>query len=171
MNWGGKRKGAGRPKGGGKFGKKTKPIRIPVEMEEDILDFINSNKYSLPLYSSRISAGSPSPNDEDIEDRIDLNRYLIDNPRDSILVKATGDSMIGAGIFSGDILVVDKETPPQHGKIVIASIDNQLTVKRLHKKDGKIILKSENKNFSDIEIPENAELLILGIVTSVIHKL
>jgi DNA polymerase V len=171
MNWGGKRQGAGRPNGGGKFGKKTKPIRIPVEMEEDVLDFISSNKYLLPLYSSRVSAGAPSPTDDRIEDRLDLNKYLIDNPRDSILIQATGDSMTGAGIYSGDILVVDKEAEPKHGKIVIASIDNQLTVKRLHKKDGRIILKSENKNYSDIKVPENSELLILGTVTSIIHKL
>lgn len=171
MSWGGKRKGAGRPSGGGKFGKKTKPVRIPVEMEDEILDYINSNGYSLPLYSSKISAGAASPADEEIAEKVDLNKFLVDNPQDCILVKATGDSMVGAGIFSDDILVVNRNIEPKNGKIVIASIDNQLTVKRFQKMDGKIILRSENKNYSDIEIPENSDLIILGIVTSIIHKL
>lgn len=171
MSWGGIRAGAGRPKGQGKYGVETKPIRVPVNMISDIEDFIKAKKYEIPFYSSQVSAGSPAPAEEHIESRIDLNRFLVSNPEDTFLVKATGDSMIDAGIYSGDVLVVDKSTKPIHGKIVIAAIDGQLTVKRFYNKNGKTYLKAENPEYSDIILDENNELVIWGVVTSVLTKL
>jgi DNA polymerase V len=170
MNWGGVRKGAGRPTGQGKFGAKTKPIRIPENMIDNVLEYINSKGFELPLYASNVSAGFPSPADEYVEGKLDLNTYLIKNPPATFLVRANGDSMIGAGIYSGDVLVVDRSIDPKDGKIVIAAIDGHLTVKRLSKKEGRIILKAENPKHQDIILEENNDLIIWGVVTSVLHK-
>jgi DNA polymerase V len=171
MNWGGVRKGAGRPTGQGKYGEKTKPVRIPENMIDNVLEYINAKGFELPLYSSNVSAGSPSPADEYIEGKLDLNTYLIKNPPATFLVRATGDSMIGAGIYSGDVMVVDRSIDPKDGKIVIAAIDGHLTVKRLSKKAGRVILKAENPKHQDIILEENSDLIIWGVVTSVLHKL
>lgn len=170
MSWGGARKGAGRPTGQGKYGSKTKPVRIPENMIDNVLEYINSQGFELPLYASNVSAGSPSPADEYVEEKIDLNRYLIKNPPTTFLVRATGDSMIGAGIYSGDVLVVDKSIDPKDGKIIIAAIDGHLTVKRLSTKEGCVILKAENPAHKDIMLEENSDLIIWGVVTSVLHK-
>jgi DNA polymerase V len=171
MNWGGVRKRAGRPTGQGKYGEKTKPVRIPENMIDNVLEYINAKGFELPLYSSNVSAGSPSPADEYIEGKLDLNTYLIKNPPATFLVRATGDSMIGAGIYSGDVMVVDRSIDPKDGKIVIAAIDGHLTVKRLSKKAGRVILKAENPKHQDIILEENSDLIIWGVVTSVLHKL
>lgn len=170
MSWGGSRNGAGRPKGQGKFGEKTRPMRVPESMIDEISDFIKAKGYELPLYSSSVSAGVPVPSEDNIEKKIDLNRYLVSNPEETFLVKASGDSMIEAGIYSGDVLVVERNEKPTHGKIIVASIDGQFTVKRFHNKDGKIILKAENQDYSDIMLEEEADLIIWGIVTSVLHR-
>lgn len=171
MNWGGSRRGAGRPKGQGKYGVVTKPIRVPEDMVSDIENFIKAKGYEIPLYGASVSAGAAMPADNYIEDRVDLHKYLVDNPETTFLVKASGDSMIDAGIYSGDVLVVDRSVKPKHGKVVIAAIDGQLTVKRFYNKDGKTYLKAENSDYSDIELKENNELVIWGVVTSVLTKL
>ena len=131
MPRGGSRIGAGRPKGQGKFGEKTKPIRVPISKVNSIMNFINNNSLSLPLYSSKVPAGFPSPADDHMEEKLDLNTHLVKHPTATFFVKASGDSMVGAGIHSGDILIVDRSLNPKSGKIVIAAIDGQLTVKRL----------------------------------------
>ena len=170
MSKGRTRVGAGRPRGQGKYGVKTKPMRIPENMIDKVLDYVSSKGYELPLYSSNVSAGFPSPADEHMEGPLDLNKYLIQNPPATFFVRASGDSMIGAGIYSDDILVVDRSLEPKSGKIVIAAIDGFLTVKRLHKADGKTILKSENIKYPDIELHDENEVIIWGVVTSVLHK-
>lgn len=172
MGWGGPRPGSGRPKGQGKYGVETKPIRVPVDMIGAIESFIKARgKGGIPLYGSNVSAGMPAPADEHIEGKVDLHKYLVDNPEDTFLVKASGDSMIDAGIYSGDVLIVDKSIKPIHGKVVIAAIDGQLTVKRFYNKNGQISLKAENPDYSDIELKENNDLIIWGVVTSVLTKL
>ena len=179
MGRGGARKGAGRPTGQGRFGVKTKPMRIPIDMVEEVSKYILhgdseswiSTSKLCPLYSSRVSAGAPLPADEYIESHIDLNKYLIHNPIATFFVRASGDSMIGAGIYSDDILIVDRNIEPKHGKVVIAAIDGQLTVKRLCKITEKVILKAENPLYADIEVGEGSQVTIWGVVTSVIHKL
>lgn len=172
MKRGGARKGAGRPMGSGKYGVKTKPIRVPMDKIDEITEYILHGPQSLlcPFYSSSVSAGIQLPADEHIESHIDIGKYLINNPQDTFFVRASGDSMIGAGIYSGDILIVDRNIEPKHGKIVIAAIDGQLTVKRLHKESQKILLKAENPEYKDIEIYQGSEATIWGVVTSVIHK-
>lgn len=171
MGWGGPRLGAGRPKGQGKYGVETKPIRVPTSMIGEIENFIRAKGYELPLYGSSVSAGAAVPAEDYIEDNVDLHKYLVDDPKNTFLVKASGDSMIDAGIYSGDMLVVDRNMKPSHGKVVIAAIDGQLTVKRFYNKDGKTYLKAENPDYSDILLEENNELIIWGVVTSVLTKL
>jgi len=105
-----------------------------------------------------------------LEDTLDLNTHLIHHQEATFFVKAQGDSMIGAGIHQGDILIVDKSLTPKSGKIVIAVVDGEFTVKRLHKYKGNITLKAENPEFKDIKIRGTDELIIWGVVTSVIHQ-
>ena len=170
MPRGGSRIGAGRPKGQGKFGEVTKPIRVPVSKIDSVMNFINNNTLSLPLYSSKVPAGFPSPADDHMEGKLDLNTHLVKHPTATFFVKASGDSMIGAGIHDGDILVVDRSLEPRQSRIVIAAVDGQLTVKRLKKKGKKIFLVPENKKFRPIELNENNDVKVWGVVTSVIHK-
>ena len=170
MPRGGSRIGAGRPKGQGKFGEVTKPIRVPVSKIDSVMNFINNNTLSLPLYSSKVPAGFPSPADDHMEGKLDLNTHLVKHPTATFFVKASGDSMIGAGIHDGDILVVDRSLEPRQSRIVIAAVDGQLTVKRLKKKGRKIFLVPENKKFRSIELNENNDVKVWGVVTNVIHK-
>jgi len=169
MSHGGKREGSGRPKGQGKFGEPTKPVRIPISMIKSIHRIIENKGYKIPLYSSKVAAGFPSPADDHIEGHLDLNEHLIKNPAATFFVTVKGNSMIDASINENDILIVDRSIKPQHGKIVVAAVDGQLTVKRLHKKDGELMLMPENPEFSPIKLNENNEIYIWGIVTNVIH--
>ena len=134
---------------------------------------LSTNKLSikLPLYSYKISAGFPSPADDHLEKTLDLNSYLIKHPAATFFVRVDGDSMINAGIHDNDILIVDRSLKPSHGKIVIAVVDGQMTVKRLYKQSGKLILMPENKNFKPIEVTENMSIEIWGVVVTAIHSL
>lgn len=129
------------------------------------------NIFKLPIFAAKISAGFPSPADDYMEGKLDLNKYLIKHPAASFFIRVIGDSMINAGIFDGDLLIVDRSLEALSGKIVIAVIDGDLTVKRLLKKQDKIYLAAENPNYSDIEIKDESSLHIWGVVTNVIHKL
>jgi DNA polymerase V len=169
MTRGGIRKGAGRPRGQGKFGEETKPVRVPISMLTEVSDFLKTKGFSLPLYSSSVSAGSPSPADDYIESKLDLNQFLIKHPTSTFFVKVIGDSMINAGIGEGDILVVDRSLEPKPGKIVIASLDGQLTVKRLGKIEEQLFLLPENNQYKPIPIEEGNELIIWGVVTSLVR--
>ncbi|MDA8561515.1 translesion error-prone DNA polymerase V autoproteolytic subunit [Gammaproteobacteria bacterium] len=170
MNHGGKRKGAGRPQGQGKFKEPTQPIRLPISSIKPILKYIENEFFKIPLYSSKVSAGFPSPADDHIEAHLDLNEYLIKHPASTFFVRATGNSMVDAGINENDILIIDRSITPAHGKIVIAAVDGQLTVKKLYIKDNKNLLVPENKNYQPIEISEDNEVYIWGVVTNVIHN-
>jgi len=117
-----------------------------------------------------VQAGFPSPADDHLEDRLDLNKHLIHHQESTFFVRAQGESMLNAGIHPGDILIVDKSLPAKSGKIVIAVVDGEFTVKRLYKYKGVVSLKAENPEFKDIEINEGSELIIWGVVTSVIHQ-
>jgi DNA polymerase V len=169
MNHGGARKGAGRPKGRGQFGESTKPVRLPVSLIKSVMKFVENKGYQLPLYGSKVAAGFPSPADDYIENQLDLNEHLIKHPAATFFVRASGQSMIGAGIHDNDILVVDRSITPSNGKIVVAAIDGQLTVKRLNQKNNKLFLMPENQQFEPIEVKEGSEIYIWGVVTNVIH--
>ncbi len=150
MTRGGARLGAGRPSGQGKFGEVTRPIRVPVSKIDSIMNFIHDHNLSLPLYSNKVPAGFPSPADDHMEGKLDLNNHLVKHPTATFFVRASGESMVGAGIHDGDILVVDRSLEPRHGKIIIAAVDGQLTVKRLQKRGSKTLLAPENKKYKPI---------------------
>lgn len=171
MSQGGKRAGAGRPKGSGKFGVVTKAIRIPVSEIESVLKFVQAKSYRLPFYQQTISAGFPSPAENDTEEELDLNELLVKHPAATFFLKVSGSSMIKAGIHHNDILVVDRSLEPTHGKVVIASVNGELTVKRLHREGNKIQLIAENEGYPPIDITEETDLRLWGVVTNVIHSL
>ena len=126
-----------------------------------------SNKYP-PLFQSRVAAGFPSPADDYIDRTLDLNELLVQRPAATYFVRSQGDSMIDAGIFPNDILVVDRSIDPIHGDIVIACLHNELTVKRLDIKP-RLQLTPMNKKYRPIVISEYDPLEIFGVVTSTIH--
>lgn len=168
---GGKRSGAGRPKGQGKYGETTKAIRLPLSRIDEVMDFIKQGKsLKIPLYSSTVRAGFPSPADDYIENYLDLNEHLITHPSSTFMVRASGDSMTKAGIQPGDLLIVDRSLEVSHGKIVIAAINGELTVKRLSRVHGRVQLLPENEAYSPIDITDELDLIIWGVVTYVIHQ-
>ena len=130
-----------------------------------------STRYALPIFLGRLPAGFPSPADDYLEGKLDLNRHLIKHPAATFFVRVTGDSMIGAGIHSGDLLVVDRSLEPADKNVVVAVLDGELTVKRLFKQNGILRLLPENLNYQPIEITPQQTIEIWGVVTSVIHSL
>ncbi len=130
-----------------------------------------STRYALPVFLGRLPAGFPSPADDYIEGKLDLNRHLIKHPAATFFVRVTGDSMIGAGIHSGDLLVVDRSLEAADRHVVVAVLDGELTVKRLFKQHGVLRLLPENLNYQPIEISGQHTFEIWGVVTSVIHSL
>jgi len=125
----------------------------------------------LPLAFCRVEAGFPSPADDYMEGSLDLNEHVIKHPSATYFVRASGDSMTGAGIFDGDLLIVDRSLEPGHGKIAIVEVDGQLTVKRLFKSKGRFSLQSENMSYPPIELQEENEVVVWGVVTHVLHNL
>lgn len=120
-----------------------------------------------------VAAGFPSPAENYIEEKLNLDKHLIKNKESTFFVRVSGDSMINVGIFDNDILVVDRSLIPVRQSIVIASIDGELVVKKLVKDQIKkdFYLKSENKNYPDIRLNSNSDTIIWGIVTYTIHSL
>jgi DNA polymerase V len=130
-----------------------------------------STKYRQSLFEAKVPAGFPSPAADYEEDKLDLNRYLIKNPAATFFVRVTGYSMMGAGIYSGDLLVVDRSLEPRDKSVVIAVIDGELTVKRIRIGKKKITLEPENENYSVQQITEDTDFQVWGVVTNVIHAL
>jgi DNA polymerase V len=126
----------------------------------------------LDVYAAKVSAGFPSPSNDYLEGKLDLNEHLIKNPPATFFVSVSGDSMIGAGIHPEDILVVDRSISPTSGKIVIAVVDGDLTVKRLLLGGGgnNVFLMAENPSYPPITITEEMSFQVWGVVTYVIHK-
>ncbi len=124
---------------------------------------------NIPLYISKIPAGFPSPADDYIDQTLDLNEYLISHPSATFFIRVQGDSMIGAGIHSGDILIVDRSIEAISGKIIVASLDGEFLVKRLIKNNDQILLLPENNEYKTIKITCENEFIIWGVVTYVIH--
>ena len=137
----------------------------------DIITSLESESHSLklPLYLNRVPAGFPSPSDEVSEGSLDLNAYLIPKPVSTFLVRASGHSMEGAGIFSGDLLVVDRSQKPTHRKIVVVALNGELMVKRLSVVKEKVSLLSEHADYPPVEMGAMEDLVVWGVVTFVIH--
>jgi DNA polymerase V len=124
-----------------------------------------------PLDSGRVSAGFPSPAADYEDRRLDINTYLIRNPVATFFFPVEGRSMEGAEIFDGDILVVDRSVSPRHGHIVVAFINGERLVKRLHHRAGRVALIAENPDFPRIEISEGLELVVWGVVVGKFKRL
>ena len=131
---------------------------------------MNQKKSTPPLMESPVSCGFPSPAEQYIESPLDLNDLLIKRPAATFFVRAAGDSMLGAGIRPGDILVVDRSVTPLDGSIVIASVDGEFTVKYLRRDDAGFRLEPANRKYRTIVFPEGRELRIFGVVTACIHQ-
>lgn len=142
----------------------------PLMQQAILLPAMGKQPIHAPLFSHKVVAGFPSPADDYIEGRLSLDEHLIAHKDATFFVRAKGNSMVGAGIFDGDLLVVDKSLTPSSGDIVIAVIDGDLTVKRLINRDGRIILKPENPRCKEIEFKEGQELQVWGVVTSAVKK-
>jgi DNA polymerase V len=125
---------------------------------------------TLPIFSTSIAAGFPSPADDYIEQQLDLNQLIIKHPTATFFVRVQGESMRDAGIQSGDILVVDRSAAPAHGKIVVAVIDGEFTVKRIHIEGSEVFLVPENPAFSRFKVSPESQFQVWGVVTYVIHK-
>ena len=128
----------------------------------------------LPLYLSRVPAGFANPADDHVDAKLDLNAYCVTNPAATHLARVEGDSMIEFGIREGDVVVVDRSVEPVDGKIVIAALNGELTVKKLRVtgKNGakRMWLVAGNEAYAAIELQEGHELVIWGVVTHVIHR-
>ena len=122
------------------------------------------------LYLNSVCAGFPSPASDYLEGEIDLNRYLIKNPLATFIVKSQGNSMLQAGIHSGDLLIVDRSIKAKNNSIVVASVDGDLIVKRIKISGKKYLLASDNKTYKDIKINNESDIFIWGTVTKVIHN-
>ena len=168
--WGGRREGAGRPRGTGRYGEPTVPIRVPASLEKKVLAALADGTFRVPLYGEAVAAGFPSPAGDFIEKRTDANALLVDNPTSTFFVRATGDSMTGAGILAGDYLVVDTSVRPAPGMIVVAAVGGEFTVKRLAKRGGRLLLRAENPKYADVVPDEGEGLRILGVVRALARK-
>tara|TARA_B100001094_G_C18189356_1_gene806054 strand:+ start:489 stop:923 length:435 start_codon:yes stop_codon:yes gene_type:complete len=123
------------------------------------------------LIEQGISAGFPSPADDFKEIRISLDKELVKNRDATFYAKVSGESMVGAGLDDGDLLIIDRSKSVENGKIAICLIDGEFTVKRIKKENNRLYLKPENKKYKKIELKEGDELVIWGIVTYVIKSL
>ncbi len=187
-NWGGQRIGAGRKRAA----EPTVTVRVPVSSKEAIVKLVQQLKASpsvsfpawlkplqlveqptsqfIPCMSYSVRAGFPSPADDYIEKRIDLNEELIKHREATFFLRVRGHSMIEAGIDDGDELIVDRAITPEHNRIVVAAVDGELTVKRFYQRHGVVKLLAENPEYPDIEFKAGQEMVIWGVVIRIIKS-
>jgi len=187
-NWGGQRTGAGRKRAA----EPTVTVRVPVSSKETVIQWVQQLKTAssarvppwmeitrlasqtasrlFPLMSHSVRAGFPSPADDYVEKRIDLNEELIQHHEATFFLRVSGHSMINAGIDDGDELIVDRAITPEHNRIVVAAVDGELTVKRFYRRNGIVKLIAENPQYPDIEFKSEQEMMIWGVVTRVIKS-
>tara|TARA_B100000963_G_scaffold3144_1_gene2393 strand:+ start:347 stop:778 length:432 start_codon:yes stop_codon:yes gene_type:complete len=142
-------------------------------MKKEKLKFLKPREENLIgqwLIEQGISAGFPSPADDFKEIRISLDKELVKNKEATFYARVSGDSMIEAGLDDGDLLIIDRSLSPENGKIAVCLIDREFTVKRIKKSKGKVYLIPENKKYKKIELKEENELIIWGVVEYVIKK-
>jgi DNA polymerase V len=143
------------------------------DINTDAFEFFGadeSREVLLHLYAQPISAGFPSPAEDFLEKKLDLNDYLVRNKAATFLVRVKGSSMQNAGIFDGDVLVVDRSIEATDGHVVLGVLNGEFTVKRVSLKKGRLSLLPENPDFSPIEITEEMDFKIWGVVTFALHK-
>ena len=189
---GGRRPGAGR-KPGNNMAQPTTVIRVPVNTVKiiknfvstltgehalqthaglsDLIQFVRAKQHTVfPLYTSKVAAGFPSPADDHVEQRLNPSDYLVENDTATFFVRVKGDSMIEAGIFDNDVLVIDRSRTQQTGDIVLAMLDGEFTVKILEQSKKGVSLIPANRNYSAIEIKKEQSLEIWGVVTGSMRK-
>jgi SOS regulatory protein LexA len=128
---------------------------------------LTKRSFAIPMVGS-VQAGFPSPEEEELRDIISLDEYLITRPESSFLLTVSGDSMIGAGIMEGDLVIIERGRNPKTGDIVVAEVDGDWTMKYFWKKGKQIILEAANPKYPDIK--PRTELRLAGVVTAVIRK-
>ena len=195
MSHGGTRPNSGRKSPASPYGEKTSVIRVPISIKSEVLVYLaafkkrvstsseailnipqalpNPPALAIPIYSGKVSAGQsrfPSPAQDYEQKFLDLNEEYIKNPPATSLFRVEGDSMIGVGIFEGDLAIVDRSIKPKSSSIVVADVDGAWMVKRLYKRGNVIKLLSEHPEHAPISFSEGQELIIFGVVTYVIHK-
>ena len=129
----------------------------------------NSKPLLVDLHMTSVNAGFPSPAEDHLDISLDLNEYLIKHPSATFYIYAKGDSMIDDGIYSGDIMIVDRSLSPKSKDIVIAVIDGEFTVKRIYNKSNKIYLIPSNNKYQSISIRDDMDFQVWGVVTHAIH--
>lgn len=187
------KRGGPRPGAGRKPGEPTTLLRVPVSQTEPVRDFLAAQlkkrqqtaqynvaeivelaaeniSLSLPLYTTKVAAGLPSPADDHVEKRMSPSEYLVDNDTATFFVRVKGDSMVDAGIFEDDVLVIDRSRVPQVGDIVLAMLDGEFTVKTLGKSKEGIRLIPANKLYSVIEVKREQSFELWGVVTGSMRK-
>jgi len=125
--------------------------------------------FKIPLMSSTVTAGFPSPADDHLDLPIDLNEYLVKHPAATFYVRVQGDSMVDAGIHQGDLLIVDRAEPYTMGSIVLAVLDGEFTVKKLMEKNDSLYLLSSNTAYQPIKIETETDFKVWGVVTYIVH--
>ncbi|PSR53259.1 peptidase S24 [Adhaeribacter arboris] len=144
-----------------------------IPLHPDVFEpcFISSfQEIEIPFFSCYISAGFPSPADDYLEDRINLNSYLIQNPTSTYMMRVKGNSMQDANIHEGDILVIDKSLKPNDGVPVVCFLDGEFTVKTFRKINNKLYLEPANPAYKPIEITDDMDMRVWGVVAWVLHK-
>lgn len=197
MTRGGKRPGAGRTELSGPYREKTKVMRVPESAIPEVREYLERRPKTLalaplsalqadevdisradlspeplrlPLMGGAVAAGFPQPSDEFIEDWLDLNSLYVPDKETTFFIKVKGDSMRDAGIRPGDMLIVDRSRSAEHGDIVIAVLDGELTVKELAIQDAQVRLLPANPEYPVIEIRPHQQLYVWGIVMHSIHR-
>lgn len=180
QNRGGRRPGAGRPRG-----EETRVVRLPVKLADlarrlaergiragDVNAFLDVeavSRQNVPLVGANAACGFPSPADDYLDRPLDFNELLIRNPAATFAVRVAGESMIRVGIFPGDIAVVDRARGPVSGDIVLALLDGEFTIKRFQLKGKAVTLHPENPIFQDIVIQDGQDFEIWGVISNVIR--
>tara|TARA_Y100000748_G_C15097870_1_gene333158 strand:+ start:37 stop:492 length:456 start_codon:yes stop_codon:yes gene_type:complete len=128
------------------------------------------SKKEIPLIDTMVSAGFPSPADDYLDLPIDLNDYLVENSAATFYIRVSGNSMKDEGIDDGDLLVVDRSKIPKNNDVIIGVLNGEFTVKKIQKTKTKLFMVAANKNYEKIEITEEMDFSVWGVVTYVIHK-
>lgn len=147
---------------------KLKNLHSTPTLEFYTPDFSTSAK--LLFVDGGLRAGFPSPADDFLEVKIDFNKEYIKNQDATFYARVKGNSMKNAGIFDGDVLVIDRSLEPQNNKIAVCVIDGEFTVKRIKKERGVVWLIPENEEFKPIKVTEENEFIVWGIVTAAIKR-
>ena len=139
------------------------PMGIPLAV------VTQTSRLLLPVGAGKAAAGFPSPATDHIDQCLDLTEYLVLHPEATFFLRVKGDSMTGAGIHHGDLLIVDRSLEPASGRVVVAALNGELTVKRLQRSRGRITLQAENPAYPDIAVSDGHDLQIWGVVAHVVH--